>query len=344
MTTIRWTLAALAVGALGCGSSTVTGPSVALTSGSCSGGFESVADTALAAINRAQGWSAGVLVDVAGTRRCEVFFGAFDRTTTVAVASAAKWLTAATIMAVVDRGLISLDDSVGRFLPGVTGVPATIRLRHLLSHTSGLPQYDNCMFDANLALQACARTILAAQAIAGPGVGFYYGGAGYTVAGAMVEVATGKPWADAFDTYLAGPLQLAATSYGPGTNPMLSEGGVVTTLSDYGRFLGMLAAGGASGSGRVLSADAVRQLRTPRTTGLPVLASPRGSLGYALGSWVDAEAGGLATLSTSPGSRGFVPLIDWERGIVVIVEAFDYLDRVWPLFQAVWSEVDRRVP
>ncbi|MBL8985107.1 MAG: beta-lactamase family protein [Gemmatimonadetes bacterium] len=344
MTTTRWISAALALGALGCGTEGPTGPSVGLTSGSCNGGFESVADTALAAINRAEGWSAGVLVEVAGTRRCEVFFGAFDRGTTVAVASAAKWLSAATIMAVVDRGLISLDDSVGRFLPGVTGVPATIRLRQLLSHTSGLPAYDNCMFDANLALQTCARTILAGQAIAGPGIGFYYGGASFTVAGAMVEVATGKSWAAVFDTYLAQPLQLAATTYGPGTNPMLSEGGVVTTLGDYGRFLGMLAAGGTSGGGRVLSADAIRELRTPRTTGLPILGSPRGALGYALGSWVDAEAGGLATLSTSPGSRGFVPLIDWNRRIVVIVEAFDYLDRVWPLFQAVWSEVDRKAP
>ena len=58
------------------------------------------------------------------------------------LASFTKPLTAATALALVERGLLSLDDSVAQFLPGFTprladGTAPDIQVRHLLTHTAG---------------------------------------------------------------------------------------------------------------------------------------------------------------------------------------------------------------
>jgi CubicO group peptidase (beta-lactamase class C family) len=332
---------ALLLATAGCGSGP-TAPTVDLTSGQCQPAYQSVADSARVAVQRAAGWSAGVLVEVAGVRQCELYFGDDGPTSTVLLASAAKWLSAATIMAVVDHGLMSLDDSVGKYLPGMAQPAASITLAQLLSHTSGVSPNESCVLDPSVTMEACARTILAATPIAPPGLGFYYGGSGFTVAGAMVEAATGKPWAQVFQEFLATPAELTHTDYGPGTNPALSEGGVESSLTDYGRFLAMLLADGTIGSTHVLSPAAVAELRRTRTDGVQILFSPRGSVAYTLGSWADQAAGGVATISSSPGSRGFIPYLDWERRIVVVVMAFDSVDRVWPLFTTVWNETGRQ--
>ena len=67
----------------------------------------------------------------------ERHFGSYTPQTEEYIASAGKWLAAATIAAVVDRGLLSWDDRVGQWLPGPSEA-SEIRLRQLLSHTSGL--------------------------------------------------------------------------------------------------------------------------------------------------------------------------------------------------------------
>jgi len=100
-------------------------------------------------------------------------------------------------------------------------------------------------------LKACAAQILAGTPTAAPGTGFLYGGAAFSVAGAMAEYATGSSWAALFDARMAAPGRLTATSYGSGDNPVLSEGNVVATLGDYGRFAQMILEGGMAGATRI---------------------------------------------------------------------------------------------
>jgi CubicO group peptidase (beta-lactamase class C family) len=69
----------------------------------------------------------------------EQCFGKYKPDTLVSIASASKWLSAATIMTLVDAGKLSLDDSVSKYLPKFTGTKGEITIRQLLSHTSGLP-------------------------------------------------------------------------------------------------------------------------------------------------------------------------------------------------------------
>ena len=67
------------------------------------------------------------------------------------LASITKPVTACALMLLVDRGQVSLDDPVSKYLPDFQGGERhKIRVRHLLSHTSGLPD----MLPDNDALRA----------------------------------------------------------------------------------------------------------------------------------------------------------------------------------------------
>ncbi len=55
--------------------------------------------------------------------------------------SIAKQLTATGIMMLVQRGKVSLDERISRYLPGLPAAWAEVRVRNLLNHTAGIPDY-----------------------------------------------------------------------------------------------------------------------------------------------------------------------------------------------------------
>jgi CubicO group peptidase (beta-lactamase class C family) len=115
-------------------------------------------------------------------------------------ASLAKPVTAAAIWQLVAAGRIGLDDPVVRHVaefpyPGVT-------VRHLLSHTAGLPNYDafQPVMDAgepvdNLALQGLMRRV-ASQPVFPPGSAFEYCNICYDTLALLIERVTGRSYAD----------------------------------------------------------------------------------------------------------------------------------------------------
>ena len=58
------------------------------------------------------------------------------------VASLSKMMTAVAVLQLVERGMLSLDDTVASILPAVSKDPGfgAVRIKHLLSHTSGIDQ------------------------------------------------------------------------------------------------------------------------------------------------------------------------------------------------------------
>jgi len=170
---------------------------------------------------------------------CESYFGKYTVGTAVPLISAAKWISAAAILRLVDEGFFTLDEPVSKYLTYFEGERGAVTLRQMLSHTSGLPVYHECMFQPEILLDACAHAIAEAEMIAAPGAQFNYSGAPYSVAGRMAEAAVGgnKRWNDIFLEKFVGPLGLRHTHYGNTRNPMLSEGWVVSSLNDYGAVL-----------------------------------------------------------------------------------------------------------
>jgi D-alanyl-D-alanine carboxypeptidase len=57
------------------------------------------------------------------------------------IASVAKAYSGAVALALVDRGVLSLDDTIGERLPDLPDDWSVVTLREMLSHTSGLPDY-----------------------------------------------------------------------------------------------------------------------------------------------------------------------------------------------------------
>ena len=84
--------------------------------------------------------------------------GSVHAGTRLPIASASKWLTAAMVMVLVDHHRLSLDDRVATHLPEFQGDKATMTVRELLSHTSGLTAAE-CVGDPSGTLAECVTRL-----------------------------------------------------------------------------------------------------------------------------------------------------------------------------------------
>ena len=96
-------------------------------------------------------------------------YGGVGDDTPLSVASTAKWVTASTVLTLVDEGLLTLDDPISTWLPDLEGPVRDATLRQLLSHTSGVKQ-QQCIFDPGDELASCTQRLLAAPLEFEPGV------------------------------------------------------------------------------------------------------------------------------------------------------------------------------
>lgn len=278
-------------------------------------------------------------------------FGAYTAEQRIAIASASKWLSGAVILRLVDRGLLRLDDPVGRWLPSAPVDKQPITLRQLFAHTSGLTGADaGCLGQSSSTLAACAEQILALPLLAAPGTRYAYGGNSMQVAGRIAEVASGRRWDQLFREEVAAPLGLTATDYGftstaPGLievgNPRIA-GGARSTLDDYTRFLSALLARGRGPDGSVwLSPALVDQLELDQTRGALVGFTPLPSaVGYGIGVFRErVDAAGRATRVSSPGAFGFYPVLDRTGGWAGVFLTQNQLRNVEAPVQALWEYV-----
>jgi CubicO group peptidase (beta-lactamase class C family) len=175
----------------------------------------------------------GVLVGESGAtmfRRVEGYadFAARTPLDTDAVfqaASMAKPFTATAVLQLRDAGKLRLDDPVARHLPGFPYPDITVR--HLLSHTSGLPDLE--LFEAMVAatpdkviggddLIPALRAWREPLAFA-PGARFRYSNINYQLLAAIVARASGEPFADYLRDRVFAPAGMDASYVLGGTPP-----------------------------------------------------------------------------------------------------------------------------
>ncbi len=112
-----------------------------------------------------------------------------------AIASLDKELTATGLMRLVESDRVSLDDPLTEHLEGPWG---TIRLRHLLTHTSGLPdQVAGTIEDRSFSTYTTEQllaTVRELTPVAPPGERFLYSDANFFLAQLVTERAGGMPW------------------------------------------------------------------------------------------------------------------------------------------------------
>jgi D-alanyl-D-alanine carboxypeptidase len=137
--------------------------------------------------------------------------------TPFAIASVTKTFTAALILRLAEKGRLTIDDRLARWLPDYPNA-ARITLRMLLQHTSGLADFfQNPKFDA--AMNRAKRhawlpdevlPFVAAPAFP-PGTGWGYSNTNYVLLGMVAERAGGAPWAEQVRREFIVPLGLAST-------------------------------------------------------------------------------------------------------------------------------------
>jgi len=110
--------------------------------------------------------------------------------------SLGKMFTAAGVMTMVERGELSLDVSVRRYLPDAPATWEAITLRHLLSHTSGIPDYTGDQLDYRRDFTDAQLTGLAYALPLEftPGTRWNYSNTGYVLLGIIMSRVSGTPY------------------------------------------------------------------------------------------------------------------------------------------------------
>jgi CubicO group peptidase (beta-lactamase class C family) len=129
--------------------------------------------------------------------------------------SSGKPLTTVAVLQLWERGLLQLDDPVGRYVSGWAGGKERCTLRHVLTHTGGFPMYRDKAFDCDVSYADTVARIADHPADWEPGTAAgYHPVTGWKVLGAVVEVVDGR----SIDRYVAdeilAPLGLQNTYLG----------------------------------------------------------------------------------------------------------------------------------
>jgi CubicO group peptidase (beta-lactamase class C family) len=253
--------------------------------------------------------------------------GDYNKNTAEPIASCSKWLTAALVMTFVDEGKISVDDYVGKYLPEFSkGDKAKIKIRHCLSHTTGIHSEPITMRLLMARKKYKSLTEEVADfanepLIAEPGQAFAYSNIGLNVVGHILEVISGKDFETLFQERIAKPIEMTSTTF-IGKQVYNPSGGATSTASDYIKFLSMILHKGNYNGKQVLSEKSVELMQTSKTENAKVLYVPDGGKGfeYAFGEWVqEKDNSGKSTFISSPGLFGTYPFIDIKRNYAAIV-------------------------
>lgn len=127
------------------------------------------------------------------------------------IASVSKQFTAAAILTLADERRLSVDDPIGRHLPGVPEDKRGTTLHHLLTHTSGMRQRyaADGIVDRDAALRALLAELLASP----PGRQFAYSNDAYNLLAIVVEVVSGEPFERFVQRRVLEPAGLTETGF-----------------------------------------------------------------------------------------------------------------------------------
>jgi CubicO group peptidase (beta-lactamase class C family) len=111
--------------------------------------------------------------------------------------SIGKQFTAAAILLLQEQGKLRLDDSIAGYLLFTPASWGSITLRHLLTHTSGIPDYEDEIDDQrDYSEPQLAEFVGLLPRRSAPGEKFEYSNSGYLLLGVIIRAVTGKFHAD----------------------------------------------------------------------------------------------------------------------------------------------------
>lgn len=210
-----------------------------------------------------------------------------DAETRFLIASLTKPMVAMATLLLVERGAVTLNQRVVEVLPEFKGPnKRPITIKHLLTHTSGLPDMlpnNRELRAANAPLEEFVRETATTELVYSPGTSSQYQSMGYALLGAIIEQVSGMSCADFLQRELFTPLGMQRATLGLGSaeqdDPNIAEvrlpadqvgedhwnwnsrywksfgapwGGVLATAEDVTRFCWGMLNGGLSQNGEQL--------------------------------------------------------------------------------------------
>ena len=131
------------------------------------------------------------------------------------IGSVTKQFTATAIMLLVDQGKISLDDKISRYRDGLPQAWRAVTIRQLLSHTSGIPDYEAIMGYGSYRNIMTADQVIALAASKpmdfAPGTQWNYSNTGYFLLTLALEKITQQPYIQFIQAHILTPLGMTHT-------------------------------------------------------------------------------------------------------------------------------------
>ena len=179
----------------------------------------------------------------------------FTPETSTNIGSTSKQFTAFAVMLQQERGLLSLDDDIREHIPELPAFDQTIKVRHLLTHTSGLREFLNIMrmtgrllnegdwIDRSELIDIVQRQPALQN---DPGAEYNYNNTAFGLAAVIVERTSGQDFHVFMEENVFGPLGMTASMVRPSPRdivPNRSEGytpspGGYRQIGDYGAAVG----------------------------------------------------------------------------------------------------------
>jgi len=218
-------------------------------------------------------------------------------------ASVTKPVTVTAVMLLVERGKLQLDDPVCSIIPefGTNG-KEQISVRHLMTHTSGLPDMlpeDRPLRAQHAPLAEFVRRTCALKPAFPAGTNIQYQSAGIAILGAIVERIEGISLPDFLQREIFGPLGMKDTALGLQHLPperiahvnVLADmqgqdwgwnmpywrhfaapwGGMFSTVGDMSRFCQLFLNGGELAGVRLLQKETVQAMTMDQTAAMPAI-------------------------------------------------------------------------
>ena len=141
------------------------------------------------------------------------------------IGSITKQFTAMAIVILQERGKLQVQDHVCLYVPDCPVDWQPITLKHLLTHTSGIPDYINQPdFLSFIGTPATPEQLVArfkdVPLLFTPGDHWSYSNSGYTLLGYIIERVSGETYAQFLQENIFDPLQLRDTGYDTNNPPL----------------------------------------------------------------------------------------------------------------------------
>jgi CubicO group peptidase (beta-lactamase class C family) len=132
--------------------------------------------------------------------------------------SITKQFTSMAIMILQERGKLQVGDPICKYLPECSAAWQPLTIKHLLTHTSGIPNYTGFSDFPKVAVLPTPPPEMIGRLKDKPlefppGEKFAYSNSGYHLLGLIIERASGKPYADFLQETIFTPLRMTQTGY-----------------------------------------------------------------------------------------------------------------------------------